>query len=401
VTFGFALALQDVIPPAPVKGLFLDGLNVLYKPTSSSPARYAVPIETIAVTEAGPGSASSMSFTIDDPGVEVGIVKGQEVRYHDHVRDRPIFLGRVQSHADVPWGGGRRIAIKAIGIDVALDWMIVPALTIPAGTDVQAAIMAAVAAATGIGWPFQTRGAIGLGGEDGSANGLSGVGSITVGGTTTSDTIVFAGESLRAAIRKILNTMVGYPLTTAFSLQPAPDALISADGILHVYGIAPNNFAQLTINDVYAGPIVAAVPEWAEDFGGIPAGVYVTGASPAASGLVTRGDGIPGPIAAMSDSNLTTADQRDVAGRAYLARTGIQQRGAARLESFAWTTNIRAASPVRITDANLGLSVVNTVVAAITKTWTRDGLETWAVEIGVRRPAMSRQIRRLTAAVRP
>src|SRR5258706_299210 len=86
---------------ARAKSLWIDGLDVLLEPGQTG-MPYGCPIETIEVTEAGPGGVSSLNFDIIDLASEVVMAEGQLVRFWDHTLDAPLFLGFIQSWAYQP-----------------------------------------------------------------------------------------------------------------------------------------------------------------------------------------------------------------------------------------------------------------------------------------------------------
>src|SRR6186997_225679 len=75
-------------------------------------------LETIRLTEEGPGGVSSMEFTIDDPGKAVSIVDGAEVSFWDLTGNVVYFRGTVASWTARPeFGGqGRTITVECDGI---------------------------------------------------------------------------------------------------------------------------------------------------------------------------------------------------------------------------------------------------------------------------------------------
>lgn len=390
--------MQSPQPPARTHGLYVGGVDVLLAPGTGG-NRAGVLIDSIVVVESGPAGISSIDFVIQDPERVVNIARGDEVRYHDIARNKPIFLGMVQFAGRRPRSVGRSLVVKGIGIDVLLDWQTVPALTIPAGTEIGPAVQSIYAAATGLGRPLQV-----FASSLGNGEGSRGIGDLSGGAPATlAADVVLAGESLREAIRKTLAVTIGPGV--AFG-QPAGAVsgwcYVDMEAMLRVLfiGGAPAGHATLTLNDTVAGPIRAVEPYYAEDYAGVAAGVFVTGGNAAGTGLVMRGDGVPGPIASLSDSSILTTAARDAAGQSYLANNPTAVRSEARLEDVDWSTNIRPVSPVVITDAQLGLTSYTTWISAITKTYA-PGAESWALELGGRRPSVARQVRRLTASARP
>jgi hypothetical protein len=130
--------------------LTVGGVDVINDPAH----RFAVPLDSISVEEAAPGSVSSIRFHIEDYALRVQINPGDEVRFFNVTTGRPIFLGYVQAYTVSPAFGeqGRLFDVGGTGIEAVLDWAILPGtLTFGANTNLASAIQSVVAGATGLG----------------------------------------------------------------------------------------------------------------------------------------------------------------------------------------------------------------------------------------------------------
>jgi hypothetical protein len=337
-----------------------------------------------------------MTFTIEDPQLAVTVQRGQTVRCYDRTNNRDAFLGWVQSWSPRPRDVGRLIDVQAIGVEAALDWMIVPSLTVTLGTTTSTAVQSIIANATGIGVPLRA-----FSGTDSTQATPIGRVGFVLDGTLGAD-VVLAGQTVREAIRLILVATI--PSGGGYSTSPPQTAQVTID---FQYGVRvwnltlsgapsmPNDYAGLTIVDTAVSAEAASGLSNESDATGVPAGVYVIGGNAAGTGLVPTGDGIPGQIAVLNDATILTAAARDVAGQAYLAAQTIASRGSFTRENITWTTKIQAGSVLTLTDAQLGLTAVKAAINSIEKTF-QGTTETWTVNYGGFAPSAMRQIRRLT-----
>lgn len=410
-------AQQGIGLTAPTKALYIDGLDVLYQPGTPG-ALYGVPIETIQLTEAGPGQVSSMSFTIEDPNGVISLQAGGFVRFHDITRDLPLFTGFLETFAPEAPGTIRQIAVTCVGIEAVLDWMIVPSLTIADGTNSFSAIRAAVAAAIGVGVPIKTAGVdaeayLAGGGNTGDASRqaypVAGLVPIGSGGNTTVHAVTVTSQTLRQAIQSILdNNLSNYVgWTGAFAHMPIA-ATLSVDfyGGLRttfLYYDGTNGYADypgLTVSS--AGPLYPTATEHTTNAGSAVRQVVVTGGNAAGSGTFTDGTGLPGLVATISDTSLLTRDAAFAAAQAYINANGSSIAGSVTLDGV---TNIgsqgaenRAGGQVTVTDTALGISGYKTNIAQIDKTFLPSGSEVWTLTYGT--TAIGSQfLRRLTRAV--
>jgi hypothetical protein len=384
----------------PPVSLFVDSLDVLKEPGTAT-NRYGVPLDSIIVTENGPGNVSSMSFTIEDPSSAVTVANGDTVLYYDHTNSLPEFRGFVQSFTVSVFGTGRRWEITATGVEALLDWMVLPLdVTFASGTEAYAAVQSLAAQATGVGVALNTAAASGAG--FGSAIATP-VGKLDSSPPTLSAAVtVTAGTTLREAIRQISDNLTG-------GLNPATQPIFATVDFwlgLRYFGwaIGVSDYADLTIVDTVTGPIQAADLAHESDAGGVVRGVYVKGGNAAGSGPVSDGSGLPGQWATLEDSTLLTGDARDIAARAYLADKAQSVRGTFARETFTDTSttsaHIQAGAFVTLTDAQVGLSAASYRIFSISKRYFGARLETWTIAYGGMPPSVARAIRRLTRTTR-
>jgi hypothetical protein len=381
--------------------LLLGSLEVI-RPMAAGGNSYGVPVETIDLEEAGPGGVSSLSFTIEDPQGQVPIPTASlGVQMWDLTNNRPLFAGFVQNKKVRPYPpGGRYLDITCIGIEIVLDWMKVPGLTIPSGTDITAAVQSVLANATGIGVSLRAGAS-----QANQGNQAFPIGDLSVisFGTTLGADVVLAGETVREGIRKCFEVAVANGGIFGVYGADFVGAYCTVDFWYGVRvwntGNVPADYATLTITDTPAGAIAAANLAHETDDSGIVRAVVVKGGNAAGSGTVTDGSGLPGEVATLEDDTILTAVAMQVAGRAYLVDKATAERGSYTVQTFAPTTNIRAGSNTTITDAEVGLSAATYPIASIRKSFS-DTLQTWEVAYGGLRPSFARFVRRATRGTR-
>lgn len=383
----------------PTKSLYIDGLDVLKQPGTST-NRYGVPIETCSVTEAGPGGISGMSFTLEDPSISLPPPQpGQWVRFQDHTNDRPIFLGFLQSFSPQVFGLGVLYEVEAIGIETVLDWQVIASdTTFAVGINTADAVQTLYAAAAGIGVPLRTaRAGSSQGSSQAAPIGSIDPAAITSFGKLANAVTVTAGTTLREGIRQLTDQNIASSDTLRVGGTANPNVSVDFYSGLRVWlGTLGTEYAVLTVNDAVAGPLIAAGLQHETDATGIVPQVYVKGGNAAGSGIVSAGSGLPGPIATLNDSTITTAADRDAKGYAYLSDKGSGVRGTFVLESYDPAPNVRAGSRLLITDAQLGLSSYFAPVMQIGRKFLSSGKEDWTITYGGLRASFATAVRRLT-----
>jgi hypothetical protein len=360
---------------------------------------------TIRVTEEGPGGVSSMTFTLWDGSLAVDLEEMDRVAWYDLVNDRPLFAGFVQSWKKRPSATGRYIDVRCIGGEAALDWMVIPvAVTFAAAEDAATAIQSLYYLAAGVGVELRVFKSAKTTDEE-YGNQERPVGSYGVratAGILDSAVSIAAGTSLREAIVRLVGvTRAADPGGGSGDPRVVP-GFVTVDPWwgLRVWGerlpgAMPHDYASMTVEDTIAGAVKATVLDAETDAGSAVRQVFVIGGNAASTGIVSDASGIPGPIDRITDTTITTADERDALGRAYLAdkRSGV--RGSVEVENASATSNVRPGAFVTITDVQAGLAGDTFRIASITKTF-RNGRPTWQVAFGGLRPSAMRLTRRLT-----
>lgn len=381
---------------------------------SANVTNYAIPIETIRLTEAEPGGVSSLTFSIWDPNVEVILAENDWIEFVDITNSRPRFLGFLASFGVRPEGPHRWVDIECVGIEVLLDWMVVPSLTIPAGTYLHSAIQACVANATGVGWPIRA-----------FARDLFGLPSafstqaLPVGGTggTLQTDVVLDGASLRSAIEEVTNASGGGVVVGGgkFNATSSTGQLVTIDftsglrviptylsnGIMRTY--VPSDYDSLALTNTLAGAMAGETTNIKIEVGSVVRGVYVKGANAAGSGLVSDGSGIVGPTRYINDATSDTGTKRDNIAGAYLYQFSQGVRGS---ESLTLTAAEVAAGNYRPgativygADAQTYSASTTFVIMDIAKTFS-GVTEYWTLSYGSPPRSAIKQMRRLTRAVR-
>jgi hypothetical protein len=383
----------------PTLALWIEGINVLKQPGTAA-NRYGIPQETIRITEAGPDDVSSMTAVIEDPSLSLPTFSDfAPVGYWDLVNNRPFFTGWIQNAIPRPFGLGRAYDITCVGPEAALDWMVVPSLTIPAGTQIHVAVQAACGAAIGVGVPLRAFHVESKnGGQTAPIGNLSLFGD-DLNAPVTGVAVVADGDTLREVLRKIVDAAPNMAQIGADFEPIVAYGAITVDFYLGVRlyssGEAPSDYDPLTVSDTVGGAIAAARIKHERASLGIYRTVYIKGGNAAGTGLVTDGSGKPGKIAVIPDSTITTSAARDIAGQAYLARQSQGARGELDIETFIPSTNVKAGSRVVITDAQLGLSSADFRIASIVKRF-EGPTQSWQVQYGKAQPSAARLVRALT-----
>lgn len=351
-------------------------------------------LETVKVKEAMRGRVSSMTFLVDDPPVSIAIAEGSIVRLHDVTRDVPVFLGFVQTVTGRTVGLGRTLEISAVGVEVALDWLLIPSATIPVGTKLDDAVQILVAAAIGIGFPLRafSQGFI-------APSQAFPVGNLTAGIVTTY-AVTITGQTLRQAL---------YALAAAINVGGVNQADFTVDfyGGLRAGPILPYwNFSDWTVIaltvDGTATPKIGADLEHVADYSAAVHQVYVVGANANGSGIVSDGSGILGPVETLSDSSSDSATKRDQIGQTYLAQRTAAIRGEVTLEHErnvgSAGAEIHTGTILRLTDASLAVAAQDYLIGAIDKTFTAAG-EIWRVTYGGHPPSAVGTLRKITRSL--
>lgn len=389
------IAMSQGTAPAAFSGsLRMDGQEFMPFP-GSAPA-VAVPVDSIELTEAGPGGISSLRFTIEDPGTTSPLPhNGSRVLFWDRTNDFPLFRGTVNSWHAIPLGVGRRIVVECDGLEKELDSIVTGYTTISLAN-----VQNSVNEVAGL---FTRLDNIGM------ATTENGTRALPIGQLGTATTHPFAdfpvtieGGTVREAIRQIAAAASMNPAAAGKFQLPPPMVTVDFYGGLRMWneGEQPDDYTTLTITNTAAGTRATAGIDYEVHPADIVHEVYVNGASAAASGWFGDGTGIVGRQAYISDSTVTTEQQARNVATAYLLEQQSNVRGSFKLDDFNPTLTIHAGSLVSITDASLGLSAQTFIIQQIRKAfYERTNRQEWEVSFGGRRPSAMGELRNLTRSV--
>jgi hypothetical protein len=387
-------AQQGIGLPTRTDALYVGGVDVLKQPGSS--AAYGVSQSTIRVTEAGPGQVSSMEFVIDDPTLALPrFTEGLPVRFHDLTLDMPIFAGWIESLAYERLGVGTRVTVTCVGVEALLDWLYVPALTVPANTEFDTGWQLIASAAYGIGQGLNQA-------QNTLFSALSSyqypIGTGFDGSFTSASCAIPAG-TLRQALQaygqflwsdQILITGWTWSISVDFGFG------------LRIYRTGAGNSTNDDAGLFSLTPSTnrPSNTSYGVNAAGVPRQVWVSG-SGSGSGMVTDGSGLIGPTANISDANSTDAVRLAGIGRAYLAAQGTVASGTTTAEGTqtmgTMSAQRRAGCWMDLQDPQAGIpTLTRFAVTQVVKTWANSGEETWRISFGSPVPQASNQIRRLT-----
>lgn len=399
-------ALQVIT--APPWSIFIDGNDLAFAPGTAG-HRVGIPIDSVELDLEGGGGVSSASFDVTDPDRAVTVSEGSRVVFYDHVRGVPRFAGWVQSWANTPLGISRRIHLEAQGFEAILDWAFIPGtLTIPSGTTTPNAILAVAGAATyppgvallAFGPP--------AGGTNGDARAGAGVGSFLPFSYVLQQDAVITDTSLRDALKAVAAVSGDTGGLSGELVVPRLNFTVDFWGYLRAWIGTPDDWAGVVTSSGFGSSSPApAAPSFLNDAAGASHAVYVVGGNAAGTGMVVDGTGIPGPIARINDSTITTANGKTAAAFAYMQeRSGIQ-RAPVQLQDYIpagspGNAHPRPGAGVSIRDAQLGIDPSASYrMDGITIAFTAGGdAEQWEISAGGRRPSAVNYIRRLTRGVK-
>lgn len=388
--------------PGPQFTLTLDGLQVLKNPSAGGNT-FGVPIDSVQLEEAGFGQVDSLTFELDDPVGELSVAEGMAVLMWDHTAGLPLFRGRLDSWGAVAWGVGRRITIGCIGVQSWLDDQYLPALTLAIGTDIEAGFQALVAASVGCGG-FYPNCAIAT--SSSSRDKPIGIG---LGPTiTTSTAWTWAGGSLRQGLQAWADFVTADVLD--WESFARIKVTIDQHGGLRVIRCPHDPTVTLPSTTDLFGPIIdkafgnhaPANTSHGVNASGAVHAVYVKSSTPAGTGLVSDGSGLPGRTAVITDNNSTTGALRDAIGRAYLGQQSVVAAGSVDAEYAGLGPGTpgaedRAYGTVLLTDPQAGVNGVGFYMSSISKRFVANGDEVWSIEYGGESRRASQVLRRLTA----
>lgn len=374
--------------------LWIDGLDVLREPGAPTGARYGAPLSSIKVREQGPNAVSSMSFVLDDPGLSVAFKPGARVLFWDHGENAPIFRGFLERWSVRPDFGqiARSIEVDCVGVEILLDWAIVPAMNYPIGTDIASLVMQLASVLPDVTiaqavTPFPSE--------------FAGVPSI---GTILYATVEASGVTLRQAILSLAEAGPTF-------VSAAKAVTIDFYGYLRLYEIMPiTGYAGVgTYTGVFylseAGPFGAVTDRmesltYTIDVSPVVRAVWVQGTGVA--GWVTDGTGLPGASSYLADADVTTEAQRLARGSGYLATLAPTVRGSVEMVIEATMTGTlrrhHAGSTISLTSASVGFpaGTLQSVVGTLDIEFTGGKTEQHTITFGGVAPSSMALVRRLT-----
>lgn len=344
-----------------------------------------VDVTSIAITEAGAGGVSTLSFSLDDPTSTFSIDDGSTVRMHDTARDLPMFLGFLESVTYELWAAvGRTITLTAYGVEALLDSTVVPSLT----TTPSSLSLSGVAPVFEL--PFlQLVGAytgLRAGSTDtGNASTLTRPVGTSGVGDGLGQAVVFDGMSVRNAFEAFLaNT------STTDTRNPVYLGVDMWGGIRYfsfgggnqpwATGVIPSDYAALTIDNSTPSALHSASLSWRRDTspGAITSAVYVTGAAPESTGWVV-GDTTTGRHQSATSTSSTTSSGKQAAAVGVIGqRQGVAGRGRLTLENYT-PTNVHPGSLLYITDTRMGWSAEVFLITQIDKILHAGDTQDWTV----------------------
>jgi hypothetical protein len=389
------------------RSLWVAGLDVLKQPGATANG-FGVDPSSVEVVERYPGQVSSMSFVIDDPQAQVTISDTAEVRFHDHTTDMPLFVGFVDTWSSQPaFGGlGRVISVTCVGIEIILDWAVIPEdVTFAPASSLGTVIQSLVARAVYTG---EIRALAGSSGLSDIAKPLGNNVMLTFISSVSAPFEVTGGTTLREAIRQA--AAVGTqppidPFPLPFTAQVTVDwwkglraELNSGSG----HAIGYDDRTTLTLS-TSTGQRPSNL-DYRVD-GGPTRAVYVKGASAGGTGLVTDGSGRLGQVAYLEDETSDGADALVSVAAAYLADKSATVRGSVTAETVtpsdynSTSEFYRPGCTLDLTDPSVSVSGTF-MTTEVRKTFNRDGTENWGVAFGGVPPSAAHLMRRLTRGAR-
>lgn len=377
-------------------GLYVGGVDVLKQPGQTG---VGVPIDTVNVTEAGPGGVSSMTFYLEDPTLTQALADGMDIRLHHHGLNWPIFTGWVQAwHAAPAMGGvGRAFDVTAIGVEVVLDWAIT-AIDLPwaAGTvgnlgGLDADIQRICANSVGLG-PLRVAGdPVNTQGSQAFPTGARG----SASGTNTDPLTIPAGTTVREAIRLLVASQPSTPTLIG-------DIVARKVTVDFYYGLrvwqdlqnnAPSDYTLYAVGTALGPGNRTEGLSYDVDAAGIVRGVLVKGTGVTQLVMVSQ---LPGQIAVISDTTITTVAAALAAANAYLLAFRSGLRGSFAQNAINSDTVTHPGGFVRVTDPQVGLAAQDLVIGQVGRTFNPSGTENRTVTIGGLPPSGAALLRRLT-----
>jgi len=375
--------------------LWVGGVDMIKQPGTAGNL-YGVPIDTIEITENGPGGVSSLRCSVEDPLNVLPIpTAGTEVVFMDIADDHPEFGGYVQAVDVRPHEGqqGRWLDLTCAGYEILLDWEIVSLTLAASPTPSSHDVWQSLAAGT----PVR---ALAVGGTYGTqAQPIAaivcgfGLGAISISGSTLRNAIANAWAQ-NLSTTTLGNTPLNITVDFTKGLRIWP-GVAPAGGA----NVEPDDYVTLTVDDT-AHTNTSAELRYTLTPADVVRSVLIIGGSGTLYGPFSDGSGIIGQGTVLNDSTITTAAQAALAASQYLASLSVQVRGSLHLQTFTHgATKYQAGSLLTLTDAPAGLSGVAFVIGSIEKRYNPGGgTEEWTINFGGLAPSLTNAIRRQTRA---
>lgn len=396
MALGPVLATQIQTIAAHPWGLFVAGADVIR----------SSPVENVRVSNRGPDSPGSMSWTTEDTAGTYTFSEGDEVRLHNFTADKPVFLGFVETVTYRPWpaGVGRWIDVTAVDVDILLDWLVLPAdaPNFSISNDMALVIQSLVALCQGVGFPLRAMASTVANTPSTQALPIQ-----TMAGTITYPTIT-RGTSLRAALG-VLRTYSNFvwPVGTSFIDFIDPQFMVDEYGGLRAWGkssatdlvLIPTDWATVTIVDTTAGAVQASGLSHTIDGTNIIRSLVLIGSDFVRT--YNDGSGRPGKMAVVTDTTLSTLTSIyavNAYAKHYLDQFGARYRGTIPIEDWTPTTGAHVGGLVDLTDANAGATGIYTI-GQIDRTFHGSGREDWTLTYGGPAASGANLLRRLTRSV--
>lgn len=389
------------------KMLTIAGVDVLIEPVGAAGRRYGAPLDSISMTERGPGGVSTMRLDIEDPDGELTLRRGQEVLFQDLTNDTTIFRGFLATvRTRAADALARAYSVTAVGVEIILDWSKVETMTLnygpgpsPDNFPYPADVIQRLAANCINGHAAPLRAFMVPGGTfSGDQTGpiqehMGNVGTQALTGSL----VIPAGTSLREAMRMVMQIATGHPgywdfQTVDFTLGLRAYMLLTDEAP----NPGPGDYTILDIRDNAAGAIAAANLEDVSDVGSAPTAVYVKGTG--VTLLVTDGTNEAGETAYLNEPQITDAVAAALAGAQYLRQWKTSSRGEFDLENIADATgkNVHAGGLIDLLDSVVGVQK-RPVIGSIERTF-HSASQDWHVTYGGLPASLATLVRRVTRA---
>lgn len=372
--------------------LWINGVDFI-RPASVLGNTWAAPLDDVEVTHAAPGQVSAMTFVVEDPQNEITINVGDVVRLENQVTGDAEFYGWVDTPATTTdLGVGKRITVSAIGAEALLDWSRLTVDTVYSGDRMDTILSDVFARATwgapGAHWANFTQGAMDPGNAEFPLGSLGTMAPWVTPLTLKAGTLRQVIAALFTACAPRLAANVGSPQGGLFATV---DFRLGIRVWLYgsaAYQVPADYRALWSIKN--AGVAVDGIMEAVEhtvDGGNVTRAVYIVGGNAAGTGLVTDGTGIPGRIDTITNTDLTTAGDRDAYGATYLAGKAEVAKGSLELVDWTPQSGVYAGGNIYLTNTILGFVVKPQKIAQLRRRYHGSGRQDVSVTYGIAAPS--------------